>query len=216
MPDLVCIDNTDCEPGGACEVRGRCDANSAGGLDGQLCTTDDDCRIGTCLNAVTEVEDNSTLVILGTLTNHGTMSGTIQPPPLTTDANGGTASPPAEWGFFVRGDVIATPTASLLLPLPQSVVQVGGNYEVAINDNRRIDLSQVELRMMGPGDEVQEVEVMSKDIGPVPLGLDHTRSAHFPIGTFRIGPTATTVRLVDKRDNDRLGQNLPRQSVGGS
>ncbi len=208
-PDQPCTADTDCEPGGTCEVRDKCDANSAGGLAGQPCATDDDCRIGTCLMAVTEVEDNSTLVILGTLTNHGRMSGTIQPPPPTTGADGGTASPRVEWGFVVRGDLIAASTASLLLPLPQSVVQVGGSYDTAVNDNRRIDLAQVELRMIGPGDEVQEVEVMSTDIGPVPSGLDHTRTAHFPIGTFRIGPTATTVRLVDKHDNDGLGQNLP-------
>jgi len=53
---------------------------------------------------------------------------------------------------------------------------------------------------------VQNLEIMSKDIGPDPDGLDRTLPGRYPIGTLRIGPTPTTVDLVDNHDNDGLGQ----------
>jgi len=36
--------------------------------------------------------------------------------------------------------------------------------------------------------------------------LDRSQPGHFPIGTLRIGPTPTTVDLVDNHDNDGQGQ----------
>ncbi len=53
---------------------------------------------------------------------------------------------------------------------------------------------------------MQNLEIMSKDIGPDPDGLDRTLAGHYPIGTLRIGPTPTTVDMVDNHDNDGLGQ----------
>jgi hypothetical protein len=49
-------------------------------------------------------------------------------------------------------------------------------------------------------------ELMSTDIGDVPAGLDPEQPGSFPIGTLRLGPTPTTVQLVDAHDNDGLGQ----------
>ena len=47
---------------------------------------------------------------------------------------------------------------------------------------------------------------MSRDIGANASGLDRTIAGHYPIGTLRIGPLPSTVRLVDIHDNDGLGQ----------
>ena len=38
--------------------------------------------------------------------------------------------------------------------------------------------------------------------------VDRTLPGHYPIGTLRIGPTPTTVDMVDNHDNDGLGQVL--------
>ncbi len=48
---------------------------------------------------------------------------------------------------------------------------------------------------------------MSKDLGPVMLGLNREQSGHFPLGTLRVGPTPTTVELTDNHDNDQQGQS---------
>jgi hypothetical protein len=49
---------------------------------------------------------------------------------------------------------------------------------------------------------------MSEDIGADPAGLNRTLPGHYPIGTLRIGPSTTTVSLVDNHDNDGFGQGL--------
>ena len=52
----------------------------------------------------------------------------------------------------------------------------------------------------------RRLEVMNEDIGPDALGLDGMIPGHYPIDTLRIGPTPTTVTVVDNHDNDNLGQ----------
>jgi hypothetical protein len=47
---------------------------------------------------------------------------------------------------------------------------------------------------------------MSTDIGNDADGLNPALAGHYPLGTLRIGPTTTTVNLVDAHDNDNLGQ----------
>ncbi len=66
-------------------------------------------------------------------------------------------------------------------------------------------MAQAELRMAG---SVQALETMSTDIGSDPAGLDRSLQGHYPIGTLRIGPTPTTVDMVDNHDNDGMGQVL--------
>ena len=44
---------------------------------------------------------------------------------------------------------------------------------------------------------------------PASTGLDRTLPGHFPIGTLRIGPDNSIVRLVDRRDNGNNGQSTP-------
>jgi len=95
--------------------------------------------------------------------------------------------------------------ATLIAPFADATVRVRGNANLAINANTRYDLSLATLQLEGTGTE-QTLEVMSADIGASDLGLDRTIAGHYPIGTLRIGPSSSTVRLVDAHDNDNLGQ----------
>ena len=96
--------------------------------------------------------------------------------------------------------------ATLLAPFADATVRVRGHVDLAINSNTRYDLSLATLQLEGTGAE-QTLEVMSADIGVDALGLDRTIAGHYPVGTLRIGPAASTVRLVDNHDNDTLGQS---------
>jgi hypothetical protein len=156
--------------------------------------------IGDCTNTSRIVIQNGTLTILGTLTNNGQIIG---------DLFGGGAAAGASAGidgFFVQGTFTAAPTASLLMASEAAVVRIGGAYDVAIDDNRHYHMAQAELRLVGLSN--QTLELMSTDIGPDEAGLDRTLPGHFPVGTLRIGPTPTTVNMVDSHDNDGLGQGL--------
>ena len=171
--------------------------------DGQAVFVADTQVVGDYDNAGTTIIQNGTLTVLGSLTNTGTLIG---------DFFGGAAAsqpPPAQGnGFFVAGGLSAGAEASLLMASATAVVRIGGAFDVAIDDNDRYHMAQAQLRMVGLAGS-QALEVMSQDIGPVPEGLDRTQPGHYPIGTLRIGPTATTVNLVDNHDNDGLGQGAP-------
>jgi hypothetical protein len=80
-----------------------------------------------------------------------------------------------------------------------------GHSDFAINSNTRFNFALATLQFSGAIAE-QTLEVMSKDIGANDSGLDRTIAGHYPIGTLRIGPSPSTVRLVDNHDNDNLGQ----------
>lgn len=214
----ACTTDLECG-GGFCVQLGKCDGADPTIIPGQACTGDVQCGTGRCFSGTTIIEQDSMLVIIGTLSNFGTIIGNALTRPLLGHHGGnlqteqapsaGAAQQPAEQGFFVHGHFVTGATALLLMPLPQSVVRVGGNYTAATNASTRYDMAQAELRMVGVGGQAQELEVMSKDIGPTPHGLDRTRPGHYPIGMLRIGPPATTVDLVDSHDNDGLGQGTP-------
>lgn len=211
----TCTTDLECG-GGFCVQLGKCDGADPPIIPGQACTGDVQCGTGRCFSGTTIIEQESMLVIIGTLSNFGTIIGDALTRPLLGYAGGdlqieqplsaGAAQQPAEQGFFVHGHFVTGATALLLMPLPQSVVRVGGNYTAATNASARYDMAHAELRMVGVGGKAQELEVMSKDIGPIPHGLDRTHTGHYPIGMLRIGPPATTVELVDSHDNDGLGQ----------
>ncbi len=143
--------------------------------------------------AVTTVR-SGTIFIFGSLTNNGTIIGTICANCLGTPPN-----------LTVGGSLVLGPAATLNMPFNDSRVQIGGNFDCAINSSTRFDLSLVTLQLEGAGTE-QTLEVMSRDIGPDAAGLDRSLAGHYPIRTLRIGPTPSTVRLVDAHDNDGLGQ----------
>ena len=95
--------------------------------------------------------------------------------------------------------------ASLAAGLGSNAVVSRGSFDCAIDSNTRFDLSLATLSLDGTGIE-QTLEVMSTDIGADASGLDRSMAGHYPIGTLEIGSAPTTVRLVDARDNDNLGQ----------
>jgi hypothetical protein len=142
---------------------------------------------------------SGTLFVFGSLTNNGSIVGIVCSGCLET---GAAATP----GLDVGGALAIGPDANLILPFADAVVRVGGHYDCAINSNNRYDMLQATLRLEGIGTE-QLLEAMSTDIGPSPTGLDRTLAGHYPVGTLEIGPAPSTVRLVDARDNDGLGQS---------
>jgi hypothetical protein len=155
--------------------------------------------VGTYTNNGTTTVQIGTLTIVGTLTNSGTIIG---------DAIGGAAAStdgtqPGD-GLSIAEDYVAGAGSSLLMADPVWVFDVGGDYDVATDDNTRYHMAQAELRLWGGG---QALEVMSVDIGPEQAGLDRTLPGHFPVGTLRIQGGAT-VDMVDTHDNDGLGQAL--------
>lgn len=139
---------------------------------------------------------SGTLFLFGSLTNNGTIIGTLCTNCLSTPPN-----------MDIGGSLNLGPAADLNMAFLGSYVRAGGNFDCAINDNDRYDMSLASLRMARSSGSAAEqtLEVMSTDIGPDVLGLDRTIDGHFPIGTLEIG-AGSTVRLVDNHDNDGLGQ----------
>ncbi len=135
-----------------------------------------------------------TLYVFGSLTNNGTIVGTV-----CSNCLGG---PP---NLDVGGSLVLGPDANLLMPFNGSLVHVGGSFDCAINSNTRYHMSLATLQLEGTGGE-QTLEVMSTDIGADPLGLDRTIAGNYPVGILQIGPSPSTVRIVDTHDNDGLGQ----------
>jgi hypothetical protein len=84
-----------------------------------------------------------------------------------------------------------------------SLITVGADFDVAINDNTRYDMSLAELRI--GASSASTIERMSVDIGANAAGFDRTIAGHFPIGTLRINGSSAT--LVDVHDNDGQGQS---------
>lgn len=144
---------------------------------------------------------SGTLFVFGSFTNNGTIVGTVCSGCLQ-DGGGAAASP----GLDVGGDLSLGVDANLNLPFTGAIARVGGNYDASINSNTRYDMAIASLQLEGSGSE-QTLEAMSKDLGASAAGLDRRLAGHYPIGTLEIGPSTSTVRLVDTRDNDGLGQS---------
>jgi hypothetical protein len=141
---------------------------------------------------------SGTLFVFGSLTNNGTIVGTLCSNCLATAPN-----------LEIGGNLTLGPAANLNMPFADSRVSVGGSFNCAINSNTRFDMSLATLQLQGVGGAAveQTLEVMSADIGRNVLGLDRSLEGHYPIGTLHIGPSASTVRLVDAHDNDGMGQD---------
>ncbi len=138
---------------------------------------------------------NGTLTVLGTLFDSGTIIGDV--------------SSRSAGGLFAAQGYSAGSGATLRFP-GGGTVSTGGDYDNAIDDSARYDLASATLKLVGlPEDGPQSVEAMSADIGALPEGLDRSLAGHFPLGALRIGPTATTVNLVDTHDNALDTQAVP-------
>jgi hypothetical protein len=144
-------------------------------------------------NGTTTVQ-NGTLTITGSLTNNGTIIG---------DTSGGSRyrdlPRAAGDGLTVLGDYVAGPAATLWMVSSDLTVKIGGNFDVAINDPARFDLTAATLQMIGlPGGGPKSLEVMAQNVG---RDVTLPDPSVFSVKELRIGPTATTVTLVDLHDN---------------
>lgn len=140
---------------------------------------------------------SGTLTTIGTFTNNGLVLG---------DPSGGFTGGSAP-AMTVIGDLVVGESGSLLFGQSAGTLRVSGDVSIAATESVRIDLSSTELRMVGlgeSGDGVQELELIGEDLGANEDGYERPLGG-FPIGTLRIGPMPTTVRLVDAIDNDGLG-----------
>ena len=162
--------------------------------------------VGDYLNAATGTTtvQVGTLTIVGNLTNNGTILGNVSAPPPAAKAASAVAQ--AGDGMAISGDYTAGASTSLMMPDAIWVFAVGGDFNVAINDNTNYDMRLAQLHMDGLSGATQNLEIMSLDIGASSDGLDRSFAGHYPIGTLRIGPNGTTVNLVDTHDNANDGQ----------
>jgi hypothetical protein len=155
--------------------------------------------VGIYTNNGTTTVQIGTLTIVGTLINNGTIIGDV----VGGMPAGAEGTQPGD-GLSIAEDYVAGAESSLLMGDPVWVFEVGGDYDVAIDDNTRYHMVQAELRMAGA---TQSLELMSVDVGADRAGLERTFAGHYPIGTLRL-EAAATVNLVDVHDNDGLGQAL--------
>jgi hypothetical protein len=147
-------------------------------------------------NEGTTIVQVGTLTIVGDLTNNGEIIGDVQ---------GGLRETTPGDGMSISGNFTAGAATSLLMPDPVWTFAVGGDFDVAIDESSRYDMSRATLHLDALAGSHQTMELMSEDIGPDPLGLDRTHAGHYPIGVLRL--SGTTVELVDAHDNDGLGQS---------
>ncbi len=124
------------------------------------------------------------LSVLGSLSGSGTIIGDF------AGRSGGN-------GLTVIGDYAVD--AAGTLAVPNGVFKIGGDFDLAIDDSVRVDLASATVQAVGlPEQAPQLFEVAAPDSGrhvTLPdVGL-------FSINRLRVGPMATTVQLVDLRDN---------------
>ena len=171
---------------------------------GTVQATDDVMITGDLTNDSLVAIHRGVLYVLGNITNNGTIVGEVDPGP---GMRGG--DEPAEGdGLRVVGNYAAGSGASLYMQHENWRLAVGGNFDVAINDNAQFDMSLATLDLNShTGQDPQEVEVMSADMGGIEEALDPTLSGAFPFGMIRVSSGATA-NLVDNHDNDNAGQDL--------
>jgi parallel beta-helix repeat protein len=174
--------------------------------DGTITIIGDTTVVGDFTNNDATTVQIGVLTIVGALTNNGSIVGEVVNA-RAAGSRGGQSQPvtmPGD-GLAVQSHYITGTDAYLLLPDSLWRLAVQGNFDVAINDHQRFDLSRATLVLnAGPG-HGQTIEIMSEDVGPDPIGLDRTLPGHYPIGTLRLA-AGSTVTMVDAYDNDGLGQ----------
>jgi len=145
-------------------------------------------------NGATTIQ-NGTLTLTGSLIGEGVIIG--------GDSGGRRDAAPRSGAgvLFVAGDLVAGPAAGLYFSASTWSVRVGGDFDVAIASGQDVELVDAELRLTGLGGQEQLLEALGEDIGPVPAGWVWGAPSRFPIGRLTIGPTPTTVRLVNQHPN---------------
>ncbi|MEE2973239.1 MAG: VCBS repeat-containing protein [Planctomycetota bacterium] len=172
---------------GIAYLRGDISADEVStGLDGINYVARDSDVYGDYVNTGSTIIQRGVLYIYGDLTNTGTISGDLVNP-----LNGSDGPQPGD-GVSIAGAYTVGPQASLFLPDPVWQLQVGGDFDIAIDDPVRFDLSQATVVLNGraPGKR-QTMETLGPD---------------YPIGTLRIASGSRTV-LIDDRSNAPRGND---------
>ena len=152
--------------------------------DGEMTFVADTEIVGDLANNGLVTIQSGLLTILGSLTGSGTIVG---------DFFGRSGND----GLTVLGDYQAAAMGSL--QVANGTLKLAGDFDVAINDPARFDLTTGTLQLVGlPEDDPQLIEVLAEDVGACVVLPD---PALFSFGGIRIGPVATTVQLVDDHDN---------------
>lgn len=190
------------------------DGNLSGTLDlfgklenrGTTRATDDILVTGDITNDGLISIHRGVLYALANIENNGTLLGEVDNGP---GVRGNDDGPALGDGLRVTGNYVAGTQASIYMQNENWKLAVGGNFDVAINDNARFDMSQATLEISNSGASSQEIEVLSTDLGGVEEALNPAYPGAFPIGTIQVKAGARSVDLVDARDNDGDSQELP-------
>lgn len=137
--------------------------------------------------------------LVGNLTNNGTIHGDID-----QGGRGGDEAQPGD-GLNIHGSFTAGAGTSLVMPHEFWAVRIGGNIDIAINDAANYDMSLAELNATGRSGSVQNIEVMSADLGNGTDGLKQGVAGNYPLGSLIIDAVSTS-NLVDNHDNDNKTQ----------
>ena len=138
--------------------------------------------------------DGTVTLQSGVLTVSGSVSGTGE---MIGDFTGKSS----DNGLTVIGDYHIGQLGSLAMQ--SGTLKVGGDFDVEIADFTQFDLSNAILQMVGlPVGGPQNLEVLAEDIG---RHVTLSDPSLFAIGTLRIGPTKTTVNLIDNNSNSAGG-----------
>ena len=180
------------------ELRGTTDIMGDTTVNGTMRATDDILVGANLTNNGLVAMHRGVLYVFGDLTNNGTILGEVDAGPGVRGGGG----PVAGDGMRVEGNYNVGENASIFLPHANWHLAVGGNFNVAITDNTRFDMSLATLDLVGhTGQDPQQVEVLSADLGNIEEALNPATSCALPIGTIRVNSGAT-VELVDGVDNN--------------
>ncbi len=161
---------------------GTVDSDATNG--GEMTFVADTEIVGDLVNNGLVTIQSGLLTILGSLTGSGTIVG---------DFFGRSGND----GLTVLGDYQAAAPGSL--QVANGTLKLVGDFDVAINDPARLNITAGTLQLVGlPEDDPQLIEVLAEDVGACVVLPDPSL---FSFGGIRIGPTATTVQLVDDHDN---------------
>ena len=184
--------------------------NGVAVMAGELTMSSATINANTVISTVGRTNVDGAALFNGDVTNHGTvhLGGAAMFVTESLDTSGVINDEPNGAGaaeLRVDGDLVMRAGSELAFSAAGGLIGTEGDFDAALTDQARLDLSRTELRLNGSFP--QAMEVMSSDIGPSPAGLNRTMAGHYPIGALRVGPGGTIVNLVDGHDNDGRGQS---------
>jgi hypothetical protein len=172
------------------------------GVDGEIYCNDETMLSGSLVNDGLVSVNRGPLYILGSLTNNGSIVGEVD----TGPGSRGGGEPISGDGLRIGGSYVAGAGAELLMPHANWRLSVGGNVDLAINDNVRFIMDEATLAMTGVS-STQTLEAMSTDVDSSPDGLDRTMEGHFPLGVLVI-ESGSDVTVVDNHANHDGGETI--------